>query len=117
MRVVWYLSSIPGDGSPQLIPHLDKLKHFIGFALGGLLMAGFLTSAMHALTQRKRRWNCIIPATVILIGLYGWLDEWHQCFTPGRHGADFADWFANFLGGIAGAMLLRRLYHRIEQRL
>ena len=115
MRLVWHLSSIPGDGSPPLIPHLDKLMHFLGFAVGGMLMAGLLASVTRALMRRKVRWDLIIPATAILIGLFGWLDEWHQCFTPGRHGADLADWVADFLGGIAGALFFRRIHHRFEQ--
>jgi formyltetrahydrofolate deformylase len=113
MRLVWYLSSIPGDGSPQLIPHLDKLMHFLGFAVGGMLMAGLLGSVTLVLMRRKVRWDLIIPATAILIGLFGWLDEWHQCFTPGRHGADLADWVADFLGGIAGALFFRAIFHRL----
>jgi VanZ family protein len=115
MRLVWYLSSIPGDGSPQLIPHLDKLMHFLGFAVGGMLMAGLLGSVTLVLMRRKVRWDLIIPATAILIGLFGWLDEWHQCFTPGRHGADLADWVADFLGGIAGALFFRAIFHRLVQ--
>jgi VanZ family protein len=115
MRLVWHLSSIPGDGSPPLIPHIDKLMHFLGFAVGGMLMAGLLTSVTRALMRRKARWDFIIPATAILIGLFGWLDEWHQCFTPGRHGANLADWVADFLGGIAGASLFRAIFHRLVQ--
>jgi VanZ family protein len=115
MRLVWYLSSIPGDGSPPLIPHIDKLMHFLGFAVGGMLMAGLLASVTRTLMRCKARWDCIIPATAILIGLFGWLDEWHQCFTPGRHGADLADWVADFLGGIAGALLFRAIFHRLVQ--
>ena len=115
MRLVWHLSSIPGDGSPPLIPHLDKLMHFLGFAVGGMLMAGLLASVTRTLMRRKARWDFIIPATAILIGLFGWLDEWHQCFTPGRHGADLADWVADFLGGIAGALLFPAIFHRLVQ--
>ena len=115
MRLVWHLSSIPGDGSPPLVPHLDKLMHFIGFAVGGMLMAGLLASVTRTLMRCKARWDFIIPATAILIGLFGWLDEWHQCFTPGRQGADLADWVADFLGGIAGALLYRRIHHRLGQ--
>ena len=116
MRLVWHLSSIPGDGSPQLIPHLDKLLHFLGFAVGGMLMAGLLTTITLVLLRCKVRWDFIIPATVITVGLLGWFDEWHQCFTPGRSGADLADWVADFLGGIAGALLYRRIHHRLGQK-
>jgi VanZ family protein len=80
-----------------------------------MLMAGLLASVTRALMRCKVRWDLIIPATAISIGLFGWLDEWHQCFTPGRHGADLADWVADFLGGIAGALFFRRIHLRFEQ--
>lgn len=114
VRLIWHLSSIPGDGSPQLIPHLDKQLHFTGFAVGGMLMAGLLTTITLVLLRRKVRWDFIIPSTAVVVGLLGWLDEWNQCFTPGRNGANIADWTADFLGGIAGAFLYRWIHLRLE---
>ena len=115
MRTIWFLSSIPGDKNPQLKMQLDKLAHFLGFAGGGILIAGLFTTVTLVLLRRKVRWDFIIGATAITIGLLGWYDEWHQCFTPGRSGANLADWVADFLGGIAGAVVFRRMCLRLAR--
>ena len=113
MRTIWFLSSIPGDENPELKLQIDKVAHFLGFAGGGLLIAGFFTAFTLVVLRRKIRWDWIIPATAIAVGLLGWFDEWHQCFTPGRNGANMADWTADFLGGIAGAFVFRRIYQHL----
>jgi hypothetical protein len=116
MRTIWFLSSIPGDKNPQLKMQLDKLAHFLGFAGGGILIAGLFTSITLVFLRRKVRWDFIITATAITVGLLGGFDEWRQCFTPGRSGANIADWLADFLGGIAGAYVFRRMFHRFGQK-
>lgn len=113
MRTIWFLSSIPGDKNPELKLQIDKVAHFLAFAGGGVLIAGFFTAFTLVVLRRKIRWDWIIPATVIAVGLLGWFDEWNQCFTPGRNGANMTDWTADFLGGIAGAFLFRRIYHHL----
>ena len=115
MRTIWFLSSIPGDENPQLKMQLDKVAHFLGFAGGGILIAGFFATVVVVVLRRKVRWNFLIPATAIAIGLLGWLDEWHQCFTPGRSGANMSDWIADFLGGIAGALVFRKIFPHLAQ--
>jgi len=115
MRTIWFLSSIPGDENPQLKMQLDKVAHFLAFAGGGILVAGLFATIVVVVLRRKVRWDFLIPATAIAIGLLGWLDEWHQCFTPGRSGANMVDWIADFLGGIAGALVFRRIFPRLAQ--
>ena len=115
MRTIWFLSSIPGDENPQLKMQLDKVAHFLGFAGGGILIAGFFATVVVVVLRRKVRWDFLIPATAIAIGLLGWLDEWHQCFTPGRSGANMSDWIADFLGGIAGALVFRKIFPHLAQ--
>jgi VanZ family protein len=115
MRTIWFLSSIPGDENPQLKMQIDKVAHFLAFAGGGILVAGLFATIVVVILRRKVRWDFLIPATAIAIGLLGWLDEWHQCFTPGRSGANMADWIADFLGGIAGALVFRRIFPRLAQ--
>jgi VanZ family protein len=116
MRTIWFLSSIPGDKNPQLKMQLDKLAHFLGFAGGGILIAGLFATITLVVLRRKVRWDLIITATAITVGLLGWLDEWRQCFTPGRSGANIADWMADFLGGITGALVLRWIYFRLGHK-
>jgi len=117
VRTIWFLSSIPGDENPQLKMQLDKIAHFLGFAGGGILIAGLFTTITLVFIRRKVRWVYVIPATVIAIGLLGWLDEWNQCFTPGRSGANMADWVADFMGGIAGAFAFRHACLRFAPKL
>ena len=116
MRTIWFLSSIPGDKNPQLKMQLDKLAHFLGFAGGGILIAGLFTTITLVLLRRKVRWDNVITATAITAGLLGGFDEWHQCFTPGRSGANIADWVADFLGGTAGALVFRWMYLRLRHK-
>ena len=114
MRTIWFLSSIPGDENPELKLQIDKVAHFLGFAGGGMLVAGFFTAVTVVVLRRRVCWKWIVPLTVIAIGLLGWLDEWHQCFTPGRNGANLSDWVADFLGGIAGAFVFRWIHQQLN---
>jgi VanZ family protein len=108
--VLWHLSSQPGIHAPPPFPHSDKLAHFSYFAIGG-----FLFAACHfRLRHSTPAWEKILATAIIGIALIGWLDEWHQCFTPGRSGADPWDWLADLLGGAAGAFLLKSLHHRLQ---
>ena len=52
--------------------------------------------------------NFINENLVLVVGLTGALDEWHQSHVPGRSGNDPADFAADLLGAVAGALLLRR---------
>ncbi|MEN9535253.1 MAG: hypothetical protein RLZ22_770 [Verrucomicrobiota bacterium] len=95
---------------------LDKVAHFLGFAGGGILVAGLFTTITLVVLRRRVRWAYVVTATIIAIGLLGWLDEWNQCFTPGRSGANMADWIADFTGGIAGAFAFRRACLRLAPK-
>jgi VanZ family protein len=61
----------------------------------------------------------VIPA-VILVAVFGGLDEALQTLTPGRSGGDLDDWVADALGAAAGALLtlptLSRLYRPVSDR-
>ena len=88
---------------------IDKLYHFIEYAiLGGLLAIAFV-KAKPAVMPSKLIW---LVATVLSI-LYGASDEWHQTFVPGRF-ATLADWVADVLGSIAGVLAVY-LYYRSNQ--
>ena len=106
---LWFLSSIEGIKGPELIPHLDKFQHFSYFLGGGLLFAGyrFLRNPENA------RWKAILITTTLLMAALGFIDEWHQCYTPGRSGADPWDWLADLIGGATGAWLFKALHRRL----
>lgn len=109
--VLWALSSfaIGGKYAPP-IDHFDKVEHF-GYFFGG---SGLLCAWLFRLNPERPNWKAIIAGAVIAIALVGWLDEYHQTFTPGRSGNDPYDWLADVLGATAGAATFKRLHHRLK---
>ena len=109
LGTLWLLSSRSGDSTGLPIEHLDKLAHFFYFLAGGMLLANWRVT----LQPDRPRWNQILLASVAAMALIGLLDEWHQCFTPGRNGADPWDWLADTLGAIAGAFATKFIHPRL----
>lgn len=88
---------------------IDKLYHFIEYAiLGGLLTRAFV-KAKPAVVPSQLVWS----TAALLSILYGASDEWHQTFVPGRF-ATLADWVADVLGSIAGVFGVY-LYYKKKQ--
>ncbi|NNC90346.1 MAG: VanZ family protein [Akkermansiaceae bacterium] len=109
---LWALSSMAliTTGGPE-IPGLDKVLHF-GYFFGG---AGLLSPALFLLRYRPGisfHWPTLVLLVVIILAAVGALDEWHQSWTPERTGNDPADWLADVLGALAGALVFRR-FHRL----
>ena len=94
--VLYYLSAQPGTDTPLLFLHQDKIMHFVAFGLLGFLTMG----AIRARGQIYRNWQ--VWLVVLLVGLYGIADEFHQYFVPGRD-ASIEDIAADMAGGIMGA--------------
>ena len=93
----WFSSRPPlvGDG-PGQVPLNDKLAHVAYFALVGLLAARAGLAG--------EGWGPLRTAAVVVAGALGWgfLDELHQSFTPGRS-AEAADVAADAVGAALGA--------------
>ena len=85
---------------------IDKLYHFIEYAILGTLLAWAFVKAKPAVVPSKFIW--VLAAGLSI--LYGASDEWHQTFVPGRC-ATLADWVADVLGSIAGVLAVY-LYYR-----
>lgn len=85
--------------------HADKLAHFAGYAVLGLLCMRSVPSA----TLRA--------AALVLtaVSAFGAADEWHQQFIPGRS-QDRADWLADTLGASLGVLLSAAVRPRRESR-
>ena len=88
---------------------IDKLYHFIEYAILGGLVARASLKAKPAIVPSQLIWRL----SAVLSILYGASDEWHQTFVPGRH-ATFADWVADVLGSIAGVLAVY-LYHKKDE--
>ena len=99
MALIWFLSAQPDlhsglEDDWDLV--LRKLAHMTVF--GALLLAW---------------WRAVgpLPAAILTLS-YAAVDEWHQTWVEGRHGA-FSDWAIDAAGaGIAAAIVVARLRAR-----
>ena len=91
--LIFTASSLPTRGLPPLIPHADKVAHFIIYGILALL----LYRALHG--ERKFRPLAAVLLSVLLASAYGALDEFHQYFVPSRS-MDILDWMADTLGAL-----------------
>jgi VanZ family protein len=96
--VIFVLSSIPGAAFPaSKLFSYDKLLHAGVYAVLGAL----------CFMAIPRRWSQKTSMLVVIAGtmatLYGFTDEFHQIFVPGRS-SDLRDVLADCVGGFAGAL-------------
>ncbi len=108
------LSSLTPDTAPELpkweIPHLDKIVHFVLYAIGGFVLANALWVT--------NGWPLgkVIFVTALIALLIGVGDEFHQSFVPERSGNDWGDIMADFLGAIAGAIVYSVTCHALIRK-
>ncbi len=105
--LIFWLSSLPNP-----LPHLsgrlnDKLLHLVEYAAFAAV-ATWSLSHLVAL-PRAARWAALVGS------LYGATDELHQRFVP-RRSADLADWVADTLGAVLGALLAWLILRRWRVR-
>lgn len=100
VAILWLSSLRPDELPDAAFVFWDKFNHFLAFTLGGWLAAG----ALRASNPSRDRTRAVIWA-VVLIALFGLLDESLQTLTPGRHGGDADDWIADVCGALVGALL------------
>jgi hypothetical protein len=110
MAMIAWFSAQPGHGIDlSRVPLRDKGVHFVEFAVLAIL---FSRALWQVAAERRRRGddtrsygNALLRSALIAIALtatWGYLDELHQAFVPGRT-ADRWDLLADLLGAIAGA--------------
>ena len=93
---VYIQSSYPAPESLPSFDFSDKLYHFAGYALMGILFY----RAYHTLPL-KNNTSMLILLSMISAALYGISDEIHQSFVPYRDG-NLLDAVADALGGVGG---------------
>lgn len=71
---------------------LDKVVHFSVYALLGTLVCRLAPGWRGA------------GFSLLIVSGFGFTDEWHQSFVPGRQ-AEFADWVADTLGALVAISL------------
>lgn len=97
---------------------IDKVEHALYFCAGGVclgmaLALGWLKpKSPQAATDFSlfRLGLIVLP----LGAAVGWLDEWHQSFTPGRSGLDFYDWIADMCGTAISLWLIKPVLRRVK---
>jgi hypothetical protein len=100
--LIFYLSTLPGADMPPMFYGEDKLIHAIFFGILGFFALG----AMKATADGYRAYQPVLA--LILVTIYGVLDEFHQHFVPGRS-SDIYDVMADAAGGMFGVWLSYRL--------
>lgn len=113
--LIFIASSIPSDDIPSApIFKFDKVIHLSIYFVFALLVYRGLAD-QHASTGEPSRASWL---TLLIIGLYGASDEFHQFFVPGRS-MDLFDWIADVGGGvlcIAVVVFLARRRARMSER-
>ena len=106
--LIFIQSSYPSIKSAPELPHIDKVLHFVAYALlGALFLRAFKTSRI------KNNVKLMLILSVLLSSLYGISDEIHQYFVPHRD-ADLMDVLADMLGGIMGVYIYQAITRKIS---
>jgi VanZ family protein len=99
MLLIAFLSSRPGQVDFEHVPWNDKGAHFLEYAVLSVLVCRTLARTL----REPSLLRVFLIASVLTAG-WGYLDELHQAFVPGRH-SDLRDVIADALGGLGGATL------------
>ncbi len=99
---IFVASSLPARIFPSLrIFQYDKIIHFTLFFILGI----FVYRALDLFwAEKKFSWSRAFSA-IVLVTLYGGLDEYHQRFVPGRT-ADVLDAMSDTVGGIVAMAVI-----------
>jgi VanZ family protein len=93
--VIYTLSSLPGSAFPIItIPYSDKIVHIVIF----FIFCALIDRAIMHQTAFPRLVNFHLYLSLAVVILYGFGDEFHQSFIPGRT-ADLFDATADVVGG------------------
>lgn len=99
---IYYASSIPSSRLPKIAFLInDKIIHASIFFILGLLVYRALEPRVKPAGSQWKRFFIAVLAVVI----YGFVDEFHQSFVPGRD-VDIKDATADAVGGIISAAVV-----------
>jgi len=98
--VLLVLTSWPRPPVPPALRSSDKVVHATLYGVLAYLVVGALRAG--PATPARRAVQLLV--TIVAVSAFGWGDEWHQQFIPGRS-RDSADWLADTLGAVGGAAL------------
>ena len=101
-------TTLPGDKLP-MIGISDKIEHFVSY----FILAFYLNFTLHFQHKFKKLAESSSLYTILIVAIYGMVDELHQLFIPGRF-CDILDWTADILGGLAGLMIVYIIIRSIK---
>ena len=105
-------TSIPGRDVPDVdLPHVDKVVHFLLYAVLGVLLSRALRTGRAGVAVRPAV-RALLP-WLVAIACFAAVDEWHQRWVPGRS-SDTLDWYADVAGGTLALLLAARPVARTE---
>ncbi|MDP3014799.1 MAG: VanZ family protein [Candidatus Subteraquimicrobiales bacterium] len=99
--VIFAASSFPQPEIPITFWNFDKVLHLAEYALFGMLLARAIKG-----TKPKMDLKRLYFLTTVIVLLYGFSDEFHQAFVPGRT-VSVWDALTDGLGGFLGALFIR----------
>lgn len=100
MALIWFVSSLEAPSFPvQMFPLRDKGVHTTEYTVLAFLLAHACVRTWHTRSLAR-----VAFVAVFLTILWGFLDELHQAFVPGRS-ADLLDLVADTVGAFIGTSL------------
>jgi VanZ family protein len=106
-------TSLPGNDVPDF--HVsDKIEHFTGYAVLTIFLC--FTLMLQSKFQFMKKHAYII--TLLMVSVYGALDELHQLFIPGRS-CDIRDWIADtsaaYFGVLVVFVIVKGVHYRLKK--
>ncbi len=98
--VLFAATHVPIRRAPVSIPGADKVVHFVGYGVLGLLLT-FWVGLRRPLSGK------VLLATVLILATYGAIDELLQI--PVGRTCDIADWVFDLLGASLGVLTIALL--------
>ena len=98
MGLIFAMSAVPRAFDLSLFPLRDKGVHLLEYAV----LAWLNARALRRTSPAARPWKLLLGAAAITIG-WGYLDEVHQAFVPGRD-ASLGDLVADAAGAVVGVL-------------
>lgn len=98
--IIFIATSIPIDEIPHIFKFQDKFEHFVAY----FILAILISFTLHFQNKNNKLKKRFFYFSLLILILYGALDELHQMLIPGRI-ADFYDWLADIIGGSLGILL------------
>ena len=109
MALIYWLSSRQSLPAPDLFRGQDKIEHAVVFGILAMLI-GLSFNAVQGKGRKKR-----LLILTLFVALYGFSDEFHQYFVPGRD-PSFWDLCADASGGFLAACFLLRKKQRLSRK-